>query len=84
LTVHDYPAYRAEAEAVGADGFLGKADFGTELVPLIHRLFGWPDDDAPTARPDQPARLAPNAVRARESARAGAPSTRGPGPQEPA
>jgi DNA-binding NarL/FixJ family response regulator len=40
LTVHDHPAYRAEAEAAGADGFLGKSDFGTQLVPLIHRLFG--------------------------------------------
>src|SRR5262249_35319138 len=26
MSVHDYPAYRAEAQAAGAVGFLGKAD----------------------------------------------------------
>ena len=46
MSVHDYPAYRAEAAAAGADGFLGKADFGTLLVPLIRRLCGRSEDDA--------------------------------------
>jgi DNA-binding NarL/FixJ family response regulator len=39
LTLHDLPEYRAEAEAAGADGFLAKADFGRDLLPLIASLF---------------------------------------------
>src|SRR5262249_25966388 len=39
LSVNDHPAYRAEAEAIGADAFLSKSDFGSRLVPLIRRMF---------------------------------------------
>jgi DNA-binding NarL/FixJ family response regulator len=39
LTVHDQPEYHAAAEAAGADGFVAKSEFGSELLPLIDRLF---------------------------------------------
>jgi DNA-binding NarL/FixJ family response regulator len=39
LTLHDSQEYRNLAEAMGADGFITKSDFGTELLPLIHTLF---------------------------------------------
>ena len=39
LTLHDLPEYRAQAEAAGADGFLAKADFGRDLLPLLASLF---------------------------------------------
>jgi DNA-binding NarL/FixJ family response regulator len=42
LTLHDYPAYRAEARAVGADGFITKSEFGKQLLPLIYELFAEP------------------------------------------
>jgi DNA-binding NarL/FixJ family response regulator len=60
MSVHDYPAYRAEAAAAGADGFVGKADFGRQFVPLIRRLFGRSEDvgSVPVAVPAPlPARM---------------------------
>jgi len=39
LTLYDNAAYRAEAERIGADGFVGKAEFATKLIPLISKLF---------------------------------------------
>ena len=39
LTLHDNPEYRLAAEAAGADGFIAKSEFGTQLLPLIHTLF---------------------------------------------
>jgi DNA-binding NarL/FixJ family response regulator len=39
LTLYDNPEYRAEARAVGADGFIAKSEFGTQLISLIYRLF---------------------------------------------
>lgn len=39
LTLHDNPEYRAAAEAAGADGFVPKSEFGTQLQPLICSLF---------------------------------------------
>lgn len=40
LTVlHDLPHYRDVARALGADGFVSKADLSESLVPLIHSLF---------------------------------------------
>ncbi len=39
LTLHDSPAYAAEARAFGADGFVVKSEFGSELLPLIRMLF---------------------------------------------
>ena len=38
MTVYDYAAARAAAEAAGADGFISKADLGTQLLPLIRTL----------------------------------------------
>ncbi len=42
LTLHDNAEYRMAAEAVRADGFIAKSDFGTQLLPLIHTLFDGP------------------------------------------
>ena len=39
LTIHDLPQYRAAAGAVGADGFVSKAGFGSTLLPSILGLF---------------------------------------------
>lgn len=44
LTFHEQDEYQIQAQARGADGFLRKSDFGTDIVPLIRRLF----DHAPT------------------------------------
>jgi DNA-binding NarL/FixJ family response regulator len=38
LTSHDLAHYRTAAEAAGADNFVNKADFGTELLPLIDNM----------------------------------------------
>jgi DNA-binding NarL/FixJ family response regulator len=38
LTLFDNLEYRAAAKAVGADGFITKSEFGTQLLPLIHEL----------------------------------------------
>jgi DNA-binding NarL/FixJ family response regulator len=45
LTLRDNPEYRVVAEAVGADGFVAKSEFGTQLLPLIHKLFTNPPRD---------------------------------------
>ncbi len=42
LTLHDQPEYRTAAEGVRADGFIAKTEFGTQLLPLIHKLFARP------------------------------------------
>lgn len=42
LTLHDTPEYRAAARAVGADGFVNKIEFATQLLPLLCVLFGEP------------------------------------------
>ena len=38
LTLYDNDEYRVQAQAAGADGFVAKSEFGTQLLPLIHRL----------------------------------------------
>ena len=38
LTLHDHDEYRLAAQAAGADGYITKSEFGTELLPLVHRL----------------------------------------------
>jgi DNA-binding NarL/FixJ family response regulator len=43
LTLYDTPRYRAAAQAAGTDGFVNKADFGAQLMPLIHKLFAQPE-----------------------------------------
>jgi DNA-binding NarL/FixJ family response regulator len=40
VTLHDHEQYRTAAARAGADGFVPKRAFTTELVPLIRRLFG--------------------------------------------
>jgi DNA-binding NarL/FixJ family response regulator len=39
LTLYDNEEYRAQAKAAGADGFVAKSEFGTQLLPLIHTLY---------------------------------------------
>jgi DNA-binding NarL/FixJ family response regulator len=39
LTLYDNDEYRAQAQAVGADGFVAKSEFGTQLLPLIRTLY---------------------------------------------
>lgn len=39
VTLYDQEEYRAAAVNLGADGFISKREFATELMPLIHRLF---------------------------------------------
>jgi DNA-binding NarL/FixJ family response regulator len=39
LTMHDNPEYRHASQAVQADGFIAKSDFGVELIPLIGEIF---------------------------------------------
>ncbi len=43
VTLYDNPTYRAAAEAVGADGFVSKADFTEQILPSIYALFGLSD-----------------------------------------
>jgi DNA-binding NarL/FixJ family response regulator len=38
VTLHDAPHYRTAAAAAGADSFISKADFGTEVGPLLNAL----------------------------------------------
>lgn len=38
LSLHDNPAYRAQARLHGAEAFVSKADFGVELVPILQAL----------------------------------------------
>ena len=42
VTLEEAPEYRRRARVAGADGFIGKAEFATELIPLIATLF--PDE----------------------------------------
>lgn len=39
VTLHNHQEYRTAAEGVGADGFLSKSEFGSQILPLIHALF---------------------------------------------
>lgn len=38
MTIHEAPHYRADADAVGADGFLLKKEIPSKLVPLLVEL----------------------------------------------
>jgi DNA-binding NarL/FixJ family response regulator len=40
VTIHDTPDYRAAGMAAGADGFIAKEEFDTQILPLIETLFG--------------------------------------------
>jgi DNA-binding NarL/FixJ family response regulator len=52
LTLHGDPAYRAAAAAAGAEGFLNKADFATELLPCLRRVCRETPGAATAARRD--------------------------------
>jgi DNA-binding NarL/FixJ family response regulator len=49
LTLHDTPEYREASEAVGADGFVPKSDFGVQLLPLVKALFEGVESAVPTS-----------------------------------
>jgi DNA-binding NarL/FixJ family response regulator len=55
LTLHDNAEYRRAAREAGADGFVGKSEFGDQLLPNIQRLFSnttsSPDELAQGTRP---------------------------------
>ena len=40
LTLYDHPQYRKASQSVGADGFVSKAELGTQLIPQIRELLG--------------------------------------------
>jgi DNA-binding NarL/FixJ family response regulator len=42
LTLHNIRQYRAAAQLVGADGFISKAEWSAQLMPLIQQLFAAP------------------------------------------
>jgi DNA-binding NarL/FixJ family response regulator len=39
LTLSHAPAYFCAAQTAGADGVISKMEFGTDLIPLIHKFF---------------------------------------------
>lgn len=39
LTLHNIRQYRSAAQLAGADGFISKAEWSTQLMPLIRQLF---------------------------------------------
>jgi DNA-binding NarL/FixJ family response regulator len=45
LTLYDTPEYRNEVKISGADGFVSKSEFGTELIPLIKKIFSYHNTD---------------------------------------
>ncbi len=54
LTMHDLQEYRSQAAAAGADGFIAKADFGRDLLPLLASLFADSDGGAGERSPVPP------------------------------
>ena len=40
VTIHDTPDYRTAGMAAGADGFIAKEEFDTQIASLIEALFG--------------------------------------------
>ena len=40
VTIHDTPDYRAAGVTAGADGFIAKEEFDTQILPLVEMLFG--------------------------------------------
>ena len=42
LTLYNIRQYRTAAQLAGADGFISKADWGAQLMPLIQQLFAAP------------------------------------------
>ena len=62
LSMPDDSAYRERANNLGASGFIGKADFGEQLLPMIGRIAA--RKAAPASRPlaqvpGMPQRVAP-------------------------
>jgi len=54
MTADDQPEYRTAAESAGADAFLEKSRFGTDLVPLIRRLLAGRSEKSLSARKTDP------------------------------
>ncbi len=52
LTMYDVPQYREAARAAGADAFVSKRRFGTELLPGIRALFAGASSNDEDAKPD--------------------------------
>jgi DNA-binding NarL/FixJ family response regulator len=44
LSIHDNEDYRAAASSLGAAGYVSKADFVTELFPIVTRMAGHKPD----------------------------------------
>jgi DNA-binding NarL/FixJ family response regulator len=42
LTLYNIPQYRVAAQSAGADGFISKAEWSAQLMPLIQQLFAAP------------------------------------------
>ena len=42
LTLYDIAPYRVAAQSAGADGFINKAEWSTQLMPLVRQLFQEP------------------------------------------
>ncbi len=40
VTIHDTSDYRVAGKAAGADGFIAKEEFDTQILPLVETLFG--------------------------------------------
>ena len=40
VTIHDTPGYRVAGMVAGADGFIAKEEFDTQILPLVETLFG--------------------------------------------
>ncbi len=47
LTMHDNESYRTAAQALGALGLVGKANFVTELLPIISNLAAQSNEVSP-------------------------------------
>jgi DNA-binding NarL/FixJ family response regulator len=52
LTLHEQDEYEVQARARGADGFLRKSEFGTDILPLIRQLFDLVPTPAEVAAPN--------------------------------
>lgn len=66
LTMYDIAPYRAAAQAVGADGFVSKSNWGARLMPLALQLF---PEAAESANEGAVSGSAPAARRALEAGR---------------
>ena len=66
VSIEEGMAYRAAAQTIGADGFVGKMAIGTELPELLERLFQPKAEGSALDGASGPASLRASAVSARE------------------